>query len=379
MPLEKETQTRQKCLFLALLPITLTGAWLYGLCVPLYGLISALFCLVLDHICYKMRKMPRPQGDLSPLITGLILSLLMPAGVPLSLLFGADLIAICIAKHPFGGYGKNAFNPAAVGFGMMLVLYPDALTTYPVPLSQQTVWGNHAQFSQGLVSTLAEGAIPRQDLFDLFLGKVAGPVAQSSVLILLGCFLFLLFTKTIDWQVPVFALVTYVSFALLFPRSLYDFYLSPIYELACGSIVFGTVFMATDPVTLPATGIGRSFCGFLLGIFVMLFRMFGQFGPGFCFGLLLINALSPVMDKGAAKIKDFFGDARRTTRNLIHKERRYASVSRSVWNREEAPSNEFSQEEDLRLMEDTKAQINSFLHSLEKEPDPSNSREEEGK
>ena len=359
MRLNPEMKTKQRMILAALAPIAIFGALLYGLRVILLCLTAMAVCSLLDAVCYRMRRLRMEKGDLSAAITGLILALLMPASVPVSILLFACFTAICIAKHPFGGFGRNAFNPAAVGFSLSLVFWPQQLLNYPVPLSNLNVYGSYETLMPGALASLGNEAVPAGTLTDLIFGQFPGPIAQSSVLLLLGCLLFLLLSRTVEWRIPVFAAVTCILFAFAFPRADYTRLLSPVYELSSGCLFFGLIFMATDPVTLPQTGIGRSFCGVMMGLAAMLMRIFGQFQLGFCFALLLINALAPVMDKGAAWLNDRWGDAKRSTRTLIKREKRY-SAAQPI--RDDEPEDTSGSEpEDHEMIRQTQSEIRSFL------------------
>ena len=134
-------------------------------------------------------------------------------------------------------------------------------------------------------------------LVDMFLGNFPGPMGATNILVICACFLFLIFRRTIRWEIPITFIASCTIFAFCFPRIMCTNLQSVYYELSCGTLLFAGVFMLTDPVTSPTTRFGRLAFGFLAGIVTMLFRYFGGYEEGVCFAILVMNALSPILDR----------------------------------------------------------------------------------
>ena len=283
---------------LALVPLYVIGVFYYGprlLICALYAIIS---CFVADVFCIKLKKESLKPFDVSSIITACILTLLLPASVPYWLIIIASVTSIVVAKHPFGGFGNNIFNPAAVGFAFVSICWPQKVFTYPAPF-------NHLPLSSDITAPLFSGindllklnSIPTVHKLDVLMGKVAGPAGTTAILVLLAVALFLIIRKTINWKITFICLASCAAFAYAFPRIDVGRLNSVFFELCSGILLFGSIFMATDPGTIPQNKISQIFYGFFLGIFTMLFRYFGSTQGSFAFALIIANAISPTLDR----------------------------------------------------------------------------------
>ncbi len=288
---------RYQRLLVALLPLYVMATVYYGWRVPCLAIFSMLVCKLLDLLCLRLRGVEHEKGDVSSFTTGLALVLLFPVTVPFWVLLLGCFGAICLAKHPFGGAGCSPFVPAAVGFCLSAVCFPGQVLTYPAPFAQIPVFEPFAgKLSYSTVHMLAQGALPDQDLWDLLLGQAAGPLGQSSMLVICGCLLFLLLCGGVDWRVTLSTLVSSAAFAFVFPRSGLSAPMAVVYELAGGTLLFAACFLAAWPGSLPVGKTARIVYGVVLGISGMLFRYFGQLDLGFVFAMVCCNALTPSFD-----------------------------------------------------------------------------------
>ncbi|MEG0664544.1 MAG: RnfABCDGE type electron transport complex subunit D, partial [Clostridia bacterium] len=252
---------------IALLSIYFLNVFYYGFITIINATVACALCFIIDNICYKIQKKSRQKGDISSLITGLIFVLLLPANIPLYILIIGCFVAICVAKAPFGGFGKNIFNPAAVAFCFVAISFKSQVLMYPDTFSQGGIGGiESAKMVQGISATLTINSSPNIGMFDVVLGRFAGPLAVTSVILLLACGLFLIITKTINWKIPFITILTCSAFAFIFPRASVSQFQSVFYELTSGLIVFGSIFMATDPVLVPKKSTSQILYAFVLGI-----------------------------------------------------------------------------------------------------------------
>lgn len=285
-------------MILTLLPLYIIGVCFYGPRVLVTMLLSALVCWLCDLLCSLLRRQWFNFRDLSSLVTGLIIPLMMPATAPYYVVAAAGVFAIAAVKHPFGGTGENLFNPAAGGVAFAIACWPSKMLVYPAVFTTVPLWNTADVMTvTSTAYTLRMGGIPGADFNDMLLGLVPGPVGTVSILVLLACLLYLAVRRTIPLVQPVCFLAAAGLMAFLFPRVDVSRPESVAFELMSGSLVFGAVFLLNDPVTSPKRFAARALYGFVSGVVVMLFRYFGGFEQGVVFALLLMNALSEEFDR----------------------------------------------------------------------------------
>ncbi len=282
---------------IALVPLYVMSFFYYGARALMLGLCGAASCFAFAAAgSFIIKEKPNPR-DLTPVITGLIIPLLMPADIPYHVVFAACAVAIFVVKLPFGGTGYNLFNPAAVGFASVALCWPDLVFRYPDVLRTLSVFGENAE--KAAVSpahSLAIGAVPEYDVLDLLLGSAPGPMGATNILVIVACGIFLIVRKAVNWRTPVFFLLTYGICAALFPRIGGSAFDALCYELFSGMIVFGAFFMLSEPVTSPKRDFGKLLYSVAAGIVVFLFGYFGGFEDGFVYALIVLNVFAPVFD-----------------------------------------------------------------------------------
>lgn len=289
---------------ISLIPLLVMSYFYYGPRVVVMAALSVGICTLSDMLCLKMAGKRIRINDFSAVITGLIITLLMPATAPFYAVAAASFFAIIIAKHPFGGLGRNIFNPAAAGVAFALVCWPAKLMVYPKPFEQIHIFANEGlKLSPASADILKLGGEPDGSLLQMFLGNFAGPIGATSILVILTCLAFLIFRRTISWHIPVSLVGAAAAFALLFPRVEINPFKGMMYELFAGCLIFGAVFIASDPVTSPVFPLGKIIYGAGIGVLTMMFRYFGAYGESFLFAVLVMNSLTAAIDRFAVFIK----------------------------------------------------------------------------
>ncbi|MBQ8595287.1 MAG: RnfABCDGE type electron transport complex subunit D [Oscillospiraceae bacterium] len=280
----------------ALLPIYLMAFFYHGARSLVLGLCGALCCSVLSVLgALLLREKPVP--DLTPIITGLIIPLLLPADIPYYVVISACAVAIFVVKIPFGGTGSNLFNPAAVGFASVAICWPELVFRYPATMQAIEIFGEStAKIAQSPAYSLSLGAVPDYNVLDMLLGSAPGPMGATNILVVAACGIFLIVKKAINWITPVSFIVPYALLCLLFPRIGGSPFEVLCYELFSGTVVFGAFFMLTEPVTSPKRDFGKLMAGISSAIVVFLFRYFGGFEMGFASALIVMNVFSPIYD-----------------------------------------------------------------------------------
>lgn len=292
---------------IALAPTTLYGVYLYGLSGALTIIVSVAAALASDAL-FRLVVGDKPRiGDLSAVVTGLLLALILPPSTPLWMTALGSIFAVVVAKEFFGGLGANVFNPALVGRAFLLMSFPAAITTWhrPVgiagaltdavssatPLNMVKMGGTVADVAKNLANAgLSGGSDYASMLGTLFLGNRAGCVGESSILLILVGAAFLLITKTIDWKAPVAMLGSTFILSWLLG-------MDPVMGILSGGVIFGAVFMITDYVSSPVTGKGQLIFGAGAGIITTLIRKWGSFPEGVTYAILIMNAVAPYLDK----------------------------------------------------------------------------------
>lgn len=260
--------------------------------------VSVAAAVASDALCTLLRGRSLDLRDLSPIVTGLIIALTMPATIPYSVVAVAAVFAIVVVKHPFGGLGNNIFNPAAAGFSFVAICWPQQVFMYPQPFDTLPVFGDvSVKLFQNPAFVLKLGGMPTNDITEMALGNYPGPMGATNILVLLACLAYLLFRNTIRWQLPVPFLLTCATIAFLFPRIGTDPIQSVLFEMMSGTLLFGAVFVITDPATSPKRDSSYAIYGIFAGVITMLFRYFGGFEESMSFSILFANAFVPLIDR----------------------------------------------------------------------------------
>ena len=248
-------------------------------------------------------------GDGSAAITGILLGLTLPAGMPLWMVALGAAFAIGFGKLLFGGLGYNIFTPALLGRAFLQAAFPVAITTWPrVGQGFWTLAGD--TFALPFASPRAADAITaatplglfkfeRQltDAGSLFFGTVGGSLGETSALLILLCGGYLALRRYLDWRIPASILATVALFQGALHWSDGARYATPLFMLCSGGLMLGAVFMATDMVTAPVTKLGRWVFGATIGVVVVVIRVWGGLPEGVMYAILLSNALVPVINR----------------------------------------------------------------------------------
>lgn len=309
------TQTYMWNVVIALAPIAVYSVYLYSGAALYRIIISVLFTMAFETGFRLILKRDVRIKDGSAFITGLLLALVMPPTIPIWILILSSFFAIVVGKEFFGGLGQNPFNPALIGRAFAFVSFAGPMTTWistnhklwhgaitaKLQATTVDVFGtatplNYINPVDGVASKATEiakmmGLNSTNELYwNLFLGKHSGCIGETPIFLILLGFIFLVFTKTIDWKIPVamMSTATLISWVLG---------VDPLLTLFSGGLVFGAVFMATDYVTTPVTPRGRLIFGIGCGLLTAIIRNFSSNPEGVMFSILIMNALVPFLDK----------------------------------------------------------------------------------
>jgi len=289
-----------------------------------YAIILILTCVissvVTELLCNLIRKVERPfesLGDLSAIVTGIILAFSVPPSLPIWAAVIGSVFAIAIGKMVFGGLGCNIFNPAMVGRAFLTASFGMLMTTWVVPatidadmpiisasnvsVDARTQATPLAQSKEVQKSQQGARALNKQ-MGTMFFGEVGGCLGETSAVALLIGGIYLLIRKTIMFHIPLAVLVSTSVFGGICYLINSDAYVSPLVHLLSGGLLLGAFFIATDPVTAPLTRRGMWVFGIGVGALVMLIRVAGEYPEGVMYSILLMNAVTPLIDRFCRKV-----------------------------------------------------------------------------
>lgn len=296
----KNDTRRMMCdVLLALLPALAVSVVAYGLQAFVVVAFAVACCVLTEWFIQRfLLRGENTLGNLSAIVTGVLLGFNLPANIPLGLVAIAAVVAIGIGKMTYGGLGKNPFNPALVGRVFLLVAFPVAMTSFPEAVGAVSGATPLAMAKEALKAGVPVSEVMQSVNFaDMFLGAKSGSLGEISVVALLLGFGWLLLRRVISWHIPVCVLGTMALFSGIMWAVNPAEYMSPLFHVLSGGAVLGAVFMATDYVTSPMTKKGMVIYAIGIGVITMLIRLWGPYPEGMSFAILIMNALVPLIDK----------------------------------------------------------------------------------
>ena len=296
----QSTSVIMRDVIIALLPALAVSTVVFGLNVLWVTALSVACCVLFEYLIQRfLVQGPVTVGNLSAVVTGMLLAFNLPATIPWWIVVIGAFVAIAIAKMTFGGLGKNPFNPALVGRVFLLIAYPVQMTTFPMPVN-----GSFDALSGATPLAVVKHGAAGPDVLgvqDLLLGNMPGSMGEVAALALLCGFVYLLWRRVITWHIPVTVLVTMALFAFIValcrggePSLLWQV---PLFPVLAGGALLGSIFMATDYSTSPMTVKGGVIFAVGIGVITMLIRLWGAYPEGMSFAILIMNAVVPLINK----------------------------------------------------------------------------------
>lgn len=283
---------------IALVPAAIGSVYFFGLRALILILISVLTCVATEYITQKLMKKDIQIGDLSAVVTGILIAFNVPSNMPIWMVMFGDIFAILIVKECFGGIGFNFMNPALAARLVIMASWTTKMTDYVSPEMLKngitTTVGADMITSATPLKLIGQAAYEKlPSLFDMAIGNIGGVLGETSSILLLVGFLYLVIRKVISWEIPViYVLVTAIFlFILGIPANIVP------YELLAGGLILGACFMATDYATNPITRKGRIIFAIGCGFLTALIRVKASLPEGVSYAICLMNVLTPVIDK----------------------------------------------------------------------------------
>lgn len=276
----------------ALLPAVALALYCFGLGAAIVIVTSIVGCIAVEYLIARFMLGQKPTiGNLSAVLTGLLLALNLPSNLPIWTVLIGCVIAIGIGKMTFGGLGCNIFNPALVGRVFLLLSFPVQMTTWPLPMENRLAYLDATTGATTLGQLkMAQITGADVDILNHALGFTGGSMGEMGAIALLIGFVYLLCTRTITWHIPVSILATVALFSLCIG-------VNPGVQLVTGGLMLGAIFMATDYVTSPMSRSGMIVYGIMIGLITVIIRQWGAYSEGVSFAILIMNGLTPLINR----------------------------------------------------------------------------------
>ena len=281
------TRTVMGNVILALVPALIASVWVFGPRSLLVTAVTVAACVACEALWCRIRHQEQTVGDLSAIVTGLLLAFNLPVTVPIYLPVIGAIVAILVTKELFGGIGHNFANPAIVGRITLAVSFPALMTnyTYPQPLIACDAISSATPLA-------ASGSVP---VLDLFLGTHGGVLGETCCAALLLGLIWLLVTRTIEITIPLVYVGTVAVMSLLCGQDV-------VSQVLSGGLLLGAIFMATDYTTSPYTRKGKIIFALGCGIITCVIRFWGNMNEGVSYSILLMNLLVPFINAGTRRV-----------------------------------------------------------------------------
>lgn len=282
---EVGTQSIMRDVIIALLPAAIAAVIFYKMDALSVILVSVISCVLFEFLYKKLRKEESTIGDLSAVVTGLLLAFCLPPGFTFWKTVIGAFVAIVVVKQLFGGLGCNFANPAIVGRIVLMLSFPAAMITFKPALDATSG-----------ATPLSGGEIP--SMLNMFLGNMSGSLGEVSKIALLIGGIYLVARKVITITIPVSFMATVAVIGTIAGDG-------PLFHLMTGGVILGAIFMATDYVTSPTTEKGKLIYGIACGVLTMIIRLTGT-PEGVSYAILFMNIMTPLIDS-ATRTKPFGG------------------------------------------------------------------------
>lgn len=290
---------------IALLPAVACSLFFFGAGALVVLLSAVAGCVATEYLIQRfLIKGKSTIGNYSAIVTGVLLALNLPSNLPVYIVILGSIFSIGIVKMAFGGLGNNIFNPAIAGRVFLLLSFPAQMTTWPLPIVNRWKYFD-METGATILSTMKESvsdvntgasvASSMKDMvevstWDAFLGNMGGSMGEVSAIALLIGAAYLLIRKVITWHIPVAILASVALFYL----ALGD---DPLMPLLTGGLLLGAFFMATDYATSPMSHKGMIVYGVMIGVITVIIRKWGAYPEGVSFAILLMNGLTPLINR----------------------------------------------------------------------------------
>ena len=272
-------------IIIALVPATIAAIVFFGLKAAIMIAVCVGTAVLSEFLFNKICKKTQTAGDLSAVVTGLLLALNLSTNVTVWQCLVGSVFAIVIVKCVFGGLGYNFVNPAVAARVLLLIAFTEVAGGAMTGFAEIEAGATPLAVLGG-----AEGTLP--SMLDMLIGNRGGAIGETCAIALIIGGVYLLIRKVISWQIP----VVYIAGVFLFALALTQDISAALYHVLGGGLIIGAVFMATDPVTSPKRGLGKIIFALGCAIITVLIRFYGSYPEGASFAILIMNIICPYID-----------------------------------------------------------------------------------
>ena len=292
------TRTIMRDVLIALSPALIGSVYFFGSRALMVTLVSAAAAVFFEWLWCRLMKCDDKTYDLSAAVTGVLLAFVCPPTIPYWMIIIGDLFAIVLVKMLFGGIGKNIVNPALAGRAFMFS-WPVAMSTW-IKVGMENaapIFGSADIVTAATpLAFMHQGQLPDVTVAQAFLGNVGGCIGETSALLLLIGFAYLLWRKVLTARIPLAYIGTVAVLAFLFPMG-HGRVEWMAYQLFTGGLMLGAIFMASDYVTSPVTKLGQIVYGIGCGVLTIMIRCFGGYNEGVSYAILIMNCCVVLLDR----------------------------------------------------------------------------------
>ena len=288
---------------IAMLPVLAVGLLSFGMAALQVVVTAVAGCVLCEYLISRyLMKQSDAAGDLSAVVTGMLLAFNLPAGMPVWMTLIGCFMAVGVTKMAFGGIGKNLFNPALVGRVFLFISFPVQMTRWQNPdwLNFMNTDVQTGATPLGVLKHIDAATSATQTnlpgYFDMFVGNTGGCIGEVSTLALLLGLAYMLYKHIITWEIPFYYLATFFILVVVHWLLTDDIRLDPVTHLLSGGLMLGAIFMATDYTTSPMSRRGKVIFGIGCGVLTYVIRIYSVYPEGVSFAILIMNAFVPLID-----------------------------------------------------------------------------------
>ena len=290
---KESIQSIMRDVVIALIPASVMGIYYFGMRALMLIIVSIVSSVVFEWGYEKILKKPVTISDFSAILTGLLLALNLPATASWWVPVVGSFIAIVIAKQFYGGLGQNFINPALIGRAFLVAAYPTQTTGAAFATGRMVV--DASTYATPLAELKAGTAIVNADAIkNALIGNIGGTIGETCAIALIIGGIYLLIKHVISWRIPVvYIVVVFILTSLMRGNG----FLGGVYEIFCGGLMLGAIFMATDYVTSPISAEGQIIFAIGCGVLTSLIRVYGGYPEGVSYSILIMNLAVPLIDR----------------------------------------------------------------------------------
>ena len=296
-----------RTVIVSLIPLMAVATYFYGLRVLLLFLVVNAVGIGIEYMYEKRSKKKISEAIF---ITCILYTMTLPPSTPFWIAAVGIVFGVFFGKMVFGGFGKNIFNPALVGRAFIYVSFPEPMTIHWTKVSAGFPGGFGTYLNEGIeMISQATPMLAYRDsgamepIINLFIGNISGSIGETSAILIILAGAYLIYKKVASWETMAGCITGFLVLSTILYMSGVEQVPNPLFGLLAGGLLFGSVFMATDPVSSPRTKEGKWIYGIIIGIVTVIIRGFALFAGGVMFAILIGNTFAPIIDEAVNAYK----------------------------------------------------------------------------